>query len=521
MNPIENEAVVADILRKSKGGLELMDKRPDMSGIVARPGWKTWKVMCTLKRDKNKMKKNSPKMVQRRKEWAEKMKKESGEENKANSEGDEKDEKSVNITTLNETNEVDESMGDEPGSKHEKEPEAKNESKDPKPDPVNEPLSWDEQSLREKASSLGILYYDNFENVPEHLRKRIRSSCFPPTQEEAEKFHLERCMRCLPHDMDTGGFFIALFKKVAPVGVKARNKDKNVSSKDGDSAISSVEEPNEVTKPTPACTSKSENTENMDMDIDDTSQIDLKSKKGKERGRGKTQGNVGNSDFVPVPPNILPNLMNFYGLEANFPQDQIMCRECGEAKILYFITHAIKTKLIERGIQRITVINSGTKIFERNSKESEVRYRVNQEGIHMIAPYMQKRKLVANFQDFVQCLNSGAIYLSSFSSSFAEQMRQLSLGAFVVALEGFEDDYGKKMLMVMWRCRGEAVNCLVSKIETEGMKCKLRAIADLNNIEYNPKPPVDSKNDEEKQDDSDKKEKEEEGNPTKKEKILN
>lgn len=29
---------------------------------------------------------------------------------------------------------------------------------------------------------------------------------------------LERCMRVLPHHGDTGGFFIAVFRKIAPVG---------------------------------------------------------------------------------------------------------------------------------------------------------------------------------------------------------------------------------------------------------------------------------------------------------------
>lgn len=33
---------------------------------------------------------------------------------------------------------------------------------------------------------------------------------------EVATLPLERCMRLLPHDQDTGGFFIAVFRKIAP-----------------------------------------------------------------------------------------------------------------------------------------------------------------------------------------------------------------------------------------------------------------------------------------------------------------
>ena len=36
--------------------------------------------------------------------------------------------------------------------------------------------------------------------------------------EQSARFPLERCMRVLPHHGDTGGFFIAVFRKTGPVG---------------------------------------------------------------------------------------------------------------------------------------------------------------------------------------------------------------------------------------------------------------------------------------------------------------
>lgn len=42
-------------------------------------------------------------------------------------------------------------------------------------------------------------------------------SFFPPPVEKARALKLERCMRMLPHDQDTGGFFVAVLVKTGPI----------------------------------------------------------------------------------------------------------------------------------------------------------------------------------------------------------------------------------------------------------------------------------------------------------------
>jgi len=44
-NPIENEAVVAEVLRLSNGALQLQDVSNELPGLKRKPGLKTWKVM--------------------------------------------------------------------------------------------------------------------------------------------------------------------------------------------------------------------------------------------------------------------------------------------------------------------------------------------------------------------------------------------------------------------------------------------------------------------------------------------
>lgn len=59
-------------------------------------------------------------------------------------------------------------------------------------------------------------FYAKWEDVPEVNRTLLRPNMFPPPPEEAQKLHLNRCMRILPHQQDTGGFFVACLQKKAP-----------------------------------------------------------------------------------------------------------------------------------------------------------------------------------------------------------------------------------------------------------------------------------------------------------------
>jgi hypothetical protein len=153
-----------------------------------------------------------------------------------------------------------------------------------------------------------------------------------------------------------------------------------------------------------------------------------------------------------------------------------MSRAHGDAKVLYFITKTVK-KLIDKGFQeRITVVSSGLKAFVRNSKECEVAYRISQESAHFMAPHMTKRKIGIELEDFKKCLSEETIPLEKLSDTFAQTVRSLSMGSFLVYLKGYENDYLKKFMVVMWRCRSDTMNCLVNKAELDGMKSKVRSV---------------------------------------------
>ena len=64
-------------------------------------------------------------------------------------------------------------------------------------------------------ASRDMNFYKTWDEVPENLKTTIRPEMFPPTPEEAEKMNIKKCLRILPHQQDTGGFFVAVLEKIS------------------------------------------------------------------------------------------------------------------------------------------------------------------------------------------------------------------------------------------------------------------------------------------------------------------
>jgi len=489
MNPIENEAVVAELLRSSEGSLELVERKSGLDSLVSRPGMTSWANLAGIKSPrevKNFKKKNNEKMIARRKEWAEKNK-QNEPEIKANAE----------VQNGDKEKEFKEAPETKPGD----EPKYVSIQTEFKPKSMG-----DREELKMLVQAAGMVEYSSHDEVPVLMRKRIRASCFPPTPEEIPKFNLEHCIRILPQDMNTGGFFVALLKKVAPLNRRTKKRFEalqkdietkcDVADKDSDSKKTDTDENGEpklkrakVKETMVELDTKDVDMKDVDMNgdaktheekpsMDTSSTTAAELSKDKEKDPRKSKS-IGNDDFIPVPEDVFKPLKMFYGLDdESFEESNYMIRSGGDGKVLYFMTRTIKSLLIDRGIQdKLTVINSGLKGFTRNNKDCEVGYRVAQEGVHFVAPHMKKRKISANLKDFELCLSEPSVQIKDFSEEFGAKLREQTMGSIVVMLEGYENDYIKKLIIVLWRCRSDCVNYLVTQTEIDGIKSKIRAIS--------------------------------------------
>jgi hypothetical protein len=221
-----------------------------------------------------------------------------------------------------------------------------------------------------------------------------------------------------------------------------------------------------------------------DDDLDDGAldglDADNKPIRAKAGDEARTE-DFGKDDFSAVSDEIMAPLIEHYGLADGFEKDVYMARACSDSKVIYYVARPVK-RLFDLGIQnRVPIVNTGLKGFMRNNRnvaECAVSYRVCQEGVHFLVPFMTKRKFLVGLDDFRTCLsgNGKTIHLSQFSELFREQAASLSPGSFVVVLNGFEDQLDQKLVLCMWKCRGDSVDGLVAKVEVDGIISRLDSI---------------------------------------------
>jgi 16S rRNA C967 or C1407 C5-methylase (RsmB/RsmF family) len=523
LNPIENEAVVAELLRRGRGQVELLPIHDLLHGFKTRPGWMTWKIMCeekSRKEIKDHQKKRNDKMKQRRKEWTDATtvstdditvldtngytdtttNESNPQHNEAGSldQGDEtlidKESEapntnghvseSVDSTSANNTDgdalPSETAPGGEPASTRNNE---QVDVDDTPPVRIFQPASLQDEDLDALATEADFHMFTSFQDVPEHLQRRVRASCFPPTGNE--NFPLSRCVRCLPHDNDTGGFFVALLRKTGPISAADRKlaaattNDEEEEAEPNGKKLKLSPEANQTSE-VPVIPEESNDMEiNKDNDDDDDVPVVMDEDNKPYRGRGGPRGSTKDDErFVSVPDSILAPLVEYYGLSSSstFRPELLMTRAHGESKVIHYVSPSIK-QLIDRGIQdRVQMINTGLKALVKNNRDCDTTHRIAQEGVHFIAQHMSKRKVVANREDFERCLLTDPTPLSRFSSDFQEVARPFTVGSFVVLLQGYETQPDRRLILTMWRCRGDNVNGLVAKVEQDLMRSRLQMV---------------------------------------------
>jgi multisite-specific tRNA:(cytosine-C5)-methyltransferase len=75
------------------------------------------------------------------------------------------------------------------------------------------PCGKNEENKQYEVEDLFTIYKEYTDELETVKRGKIQRSMFPLPKEEMDKFNIERCFRVMPHDQDTGGFFVTVIKK--------------------------------------------------------------------------------------------------------------------------------------------------------------------------------------------------------------------------------------------------------------------------------------------------------------------
>jgi len=254
---------------------------------------------------------------------------------------------------------------------------------------VDNHTTWEDEKLTDHTT------WDNLSNA---VRGIIHRSMFPPTPEEQAQFHLDRCLRLFPHCQDTGGFFIAVIKKVA--------ETENI----GQESYPIVEDLPEHFVVTPE-------------DVDEKKH--RKTKKG-VRGYSKE---LSEEPFEIISGSTLSSVCvrvrAFFGIPDTFPLETLFTRS-SQATKLYFANPAIRQFIYNKTSPdqlNLRIINCGIRIFSNDNKKNKkiaaslaCEWRIMREGLIYLLPYITKQIIHMTYPNFLLLLKADEpLYFGKFN----------------------------------------------------------------------------------------------------------
>ncbi|KAJ0233415.1 S-adenosyl-L-methionine-dependent methyltransferases superfamily protein [Hirschfeldia incana] len=404
MNPVEDEAVVAEILRRCGDSVELLDVSDKLPELIRRPGLKTWKV-----RDKGGWFTSYKDVPQNRRGGVLVSIFPSGK----------------NLTDSAQNNE-------------------------------NGGVNGSEDGCKETDKSV-------VDAIPDE-----------PVVEVSD-LPLERCMRIIPHDQNTGAFFIAVLHKVSPLPEfqEKPNPRKNSSTKNADSTEKSPAEEAVVTADAEPVECPVEEVIEADANNEkDESSVEPEKKKNtegeeiitEEKEEANSTVHAGDKRKVPMQgkwkgfdpvvflkdETLIDSIKEFYGIrDESFPlHGHLVARntDTSSVKRIYYVSKSVKEVLqLNFAVgQQLKIASVGLKMFERQTaKEGGSKpcsFRISSEGLPVILPYITKQVLYSPMADFKHLLEYKSIKFPDFvNKQLGQKAVDLVLGCCVVILSDGEE----------------------------------------------------------------------------------
>jgi hypothetical protein len=225
--------------------------------------------------------------------------------------------------------------------------------------------------------------------------------------------NLNRCMRCLPHDEDTGGFFVATFRKKLT---------------------------------TSASTSTAESLSS-----------DAMATEAAEPARSVAKGYV---EYQKIPQDNFDAIKSFYSLSDKLSRKEFWFREDfsaskgkqnnsnnknnnngqEETKAIFYLPPSVQSIMAGDVECKLKLVSAGVKAIERKTAKGSVDYRVNQEGLPYLGPFIGSRRIAVTVQDICNMLEGGLVSFSTLSSATLAAVQRQSGGSIVCSYFFNPDD---------------------------------------------------------------------------------
>ncbi|CAL8297065.1 unnamed protein product [Lota lota] len=283
-------------------------------------------------------------------------------------------------------------------------------------------------------------WYSDFSQVPSSRHTQIRPTMFPPTDsDKLASFHLDRCMRVLPHHQNTGGFFLAVLVKKAPM---PWNKRGPKPRKEPPSGASTPAEGAPPTEDVPCAAVPVGGEGQPDNDKAEEAPKSDQPPTARDPVCGpppyKKMKLFGFKEdpfvFLSEDDPVFTPIQSFYDLSPEFPKLNVLTRSHeGKKRHLYMVSKELRNVMLNNS-ERMKVINTGVKVWSRNSDGEQFgcAFRLAQEGIYTLYPYIRSRMITVSVEDIKILLTQENPFLSKLQSNAHAQAKNIGMGSIVL-----------------------------------------------------------------------------------------
>ncbi|KAI0767266.1 cytosine-5--methyltransferase [Fomes fomentarius] len=347
--------------------------------------------------------------------------------------------------------------------------------------------SWRPTVTREINTEFAT-YEDYIQSLDESQRgsSKMLESHWPPSPQEAEGLHLSRCLRIYPHLQDTGGFFVAILQKKAPVRVSSTTSpfsegkrtvdavegfDRSDVKKlkldaEGEAGKSADAEEAEEVLPEEAI---DDTAPAMDVDpaasttVTSTGEPKIRFKKGKTAEGASAHFKENPYTFIEPDDPIIKACTETFDLSSNFPSSNLLVRNpAGDTvRSLYTVNDIVKSIVQHNDYARIRLMTAGTKVFgkqegtEAKREGAETHFRVLSEGLAVVLPFIGPKAIVhADFAALKVFMEGYYPLVSGFPEPFRSMISAQANGSYVARFQPGQLDghtLAHELVLPIWK----------------------------------------------------------------------
>ena len=293
-------------------------------------------------------------------------------------------------------------------------------------------------------------WFESFEEVPPEGKGGVLKTMFGKGEE------MMKTRRIYHHLGNTGGFYLALFRKVGDIMETEEKKSSNlkenhakivenkiISKENHEEKKVEIEGNKEMNEIKTQSNEKKENEEIKINNQEETAKIETKNDQKKE----KQEKTLQMSNFIPITDKnkeVLDNLDVFYGLTKDFPSGQLFGvftdfdkAEAAFPKRLVFVNKGLLEFFRENpDYASLKTISFGVNVFKFIREEKlAIKYRVLSESLEQIEPFLKNfRTVIVEKQefDFLTSLQKNTEF-NEISSLLASKISALSQGPVIIS----------------------------------------------------------------------------------------